>query len=151
MVTSVPRAAKKRVTPKERASRKEQTAQLRNLGITDPALIGDRLGVHARTVQRYLRELEGDVDRRVILYPEIKPQVLEHLRRYPHLRLPAYQLARVLQVSERSGKTVKRALRSLEREGLVRHEIGTRKEGDYSRAVRVILWSLAEQGQPDGQ
>ncbi|MFG1709155.1 hypothetical protein ACFLIM_38785 [Nonomuraea sp. M3C6] len=116
-------------------------------------MIGDRLGVHERTIQRYLRELEGDVDRRVILYPEVKPQVLEHLRRYPHLRTSAYMLARAvgLLLDETNYGRVESALKSLERDGLVRREIGTRKDGDYSSSVKVTLWSLAEQGQPDGQ
>ncbi|MEV0149757.1 MULTISPECIES: hypothetical protein [unclassified Nonomuraea] len=134
---------------RQRAARKEQAARLLRDGITDLALIGKHLGVCERTVQRYLRELEGDVDRRGIVYLEIKPQVLEHLRRYPHLRISAWMLARALRMM--SYRPVQHALQSLELDGHVRHEIGTRKEGDYSRAVKVILWSLAEQGQSDGR
>jgi stalled ribosome alternative rescue factor ArfA len=134
-----------------RAERKEQIAQLLELGVNDSAVIGNHLGVHPRTVQRYLRELEGDVDRRGILYQEIKPQALEHLRKYPHLRISAWTLTRALRIPQRSCRPVLNALKSLERDGLVRHEIGTRKKGDYSTPVKVILWSLAEQEQPDEQ
>jgi hypothetical protein len=41
-------------------------------------------------------------------------------------------------------------LASLEQDGLVRHEIDTRKKGDYRRCVKQILWSLAK-GRTDGQ
>ncbi|GAA1768599.1 hypothetical protein [Nonomuraea bangladeshensis] len=133
-----------------RASRKEQTEQLRHAGVTDPVLIGDRLGVHSRTIQRYLRELEGDVDRRGTVYPELKPMVLQHLRTYPHLRITAWMLARVLGLPGTAQQTVKKALRSLERDGLVRHEIGARgTTRDLNDCTKVILWSLAEQEQPD--
>ncbi|MGP3921398.1 hypothetical protein [Nonomuraea sp. 10N515B] len=137
---------------RRRAERKEQTAQLLDLGITDPARIGDHLGVHERTIQRYLRELHGDVDRRgkgqdgEFLHQEIKPQVLEHFRKYPHLRISASMLTRALRIPARSSRPVHRALESLEHDGLVRREIGTRgKPGDYRSCVKVILWSLAEQ------
>ncbi|MEV0617646.1 hypothetical protein AB0I81_30295 [Nonomuraea sp. NPDC050404] len=126
------------------------------IGITDPALIGARIGVHPRTVWRYLHELKGSVDQRGkgqgggFLHLEIKPQVLEHFRRYPHLRIPAFQLARALRLQPYSS-TVLTALRGLERDGLVRCELATRgKPGDLRRNVKVILWSLAE-GQRDGE
>ncbi|MEQ4724713.1 hypothetical protein [Nonomuraea sp. B19D2] len=134
-----------------RAARKEQTAELLDLGVTNPAEIASRTGVHTRTIQRYLRELQGNVDRRGIVYPEVKPLVLAHLRKYPHLRITSCSLARALKIPDTLRGRVNNSLRSLERDGLVRHEICTRKDGDYGSAVKVTLWSLAEQGQPDGQ
>ncbi|QFY09577.1 hypothetical protein GBF35_25610 [Nonomuraea phyllanthi] len=145
MMSSAATAAATAARRRQRVLRKERTAQLLSDGITDPAMIGEHVGVHERTIQRYLRELEGDVDRRAIVYSSIKPRVMEHLRKYPHLRISAWQLTRVLQLPESSCKTVRNALRSLERDGLVRHEIGTRKEGDYRSCMKLILWSLLEQ------
>lgn len=81
------------------------------------------------------------------MYSAVKPGVLAHLRRYPHLTFSAFQLARVLGLPVNSVKVVKNALRSLERDGLVRHEFGTRRAGDYSDRMKLILWSLAEEGQ----
>ncbi|TDD32194.1 hypothetical protein E1286_43875 [Nonomuraea terrae] len=142
-------AAARDARMRKRATRKKQVEDLLQVGVTDTAEIGRHLRVTDRTVQRYLRELQGNVDRRVILYPEIKPLVLAHLRKYPHLRITGCMLARALQIPFRD--RVENALLSLERDGLVRREIGTRKEGDLRPSMKLILWSLAEQGQPDGQ
>lgn len=150
-------AAARAARIRQRAERKEKTVQLLRDSITDPALIGEHIGVHARTVQRYLHELKGNVDRRAkgqngeFLHREIKPQVLEHFRRYPHLRISAAMLTRALQIPAGSSRPMQRALESLEQDGLVRRELGTRgKPGDYRVCMKVILWSLTEKGQADG-
>lgn len=151
MLNAAATAAATEANRRLRAERKEHAARLLNVGIAGVAEISRRLEVSKRTAARYLRELHGGGDRRVILYPALKPLVLEHLRMYPHLRISGYMLARALRIGETSHKVVERALRSLEQDGLVRQEVSTRREGDYRPHVKVYLWSLAEQGQPDGQ
>lgn len=139
---------KARKDPK-RVERMRQTAELLDLGVRDAAAIGQRLGVHERTVHRYLRELNGGASRRVTIFPSVKPQVLEHFRKYPHLRISAYMLGRVLGWSADSYVPVLNALRSLEQDGLVRSEVGVRDDRDFTQKLKVILWSLTEEGKRD--
>lgn len=120
-----------------------QIKQLHAMGITNPHEIAQRLNVNVRTVQRYEHELAGGRDRRVIIYPKYKPLVLEHLRKYPHLRISAWQLTRAIRLHENRHKAVFNALQSLEREGLVRHEIAIRQDRNYSTPLKVVLWSIA--------
>ncbi|PRX66180.1 hypothetical protein B0I32_106316 [Nonomuraea fuscirosea] len=136
------RAAAIAVVRRKRAERKKKAAELLRVGITDTAVIASRIGVDERTVMRYVRELQGDVDRRArgqrdFLYREIKPQVIAHLRAYPQLRISSFMLARAIRMPKLW--VVTRALVSLERDGLVRHEIETRESG----SPKAILWSLA--------
>ncbi|MEV1167427.1 hypothetical protein [Nonomuraea sp. NPDC049784] len=118
------------------------------------AAIAARLWTTERTVQRYLRELEGR-PRNGNRYDEYMPQVMAHLQRYPRSEFTSTELARVLDIrygnnnrygGKYDGSALVPTLRRMEREGLILAVHGLRNDRDYSIPLPVTRWRLAQAG-----
>ncbi|NRQ34475.1 hypothetical protein HII36_21840 [Nonomuraea sp. NN258] len=108
----------------------ECSAIMQSEGISSPRALAERLGgVSERSVQRYLRDLEGRC-RRTDHYEEWMPLILEHLRRYPRSRFTRCEPARVV-MGDRF-VTLGSTLRRMEREELVTCTVEPRSDGFFS-------------------
>ncbi|MEU8195324.1 HTH domain-containing protein [Microbispora amethystogenes] len=121
--------------------------QLRKEGITKRAELADKLGVHPRTVYRYVRMVDGPANRRN-LYEVLGPRILAHLRNFPDARLSYLDVQKVLGEPDSSGSSLQDLLRRMARDGLLR---AVREPRDESTPHQIVTRYQIPEGQVTGE
>ncbi len=121
--------------------------QLREEGITKRAELAHRLGVHPRTVYRYVRRVDGPANRRDV-YDVLGPRVLAHLRKFPDARLSYIDVQKVLGEPESARSAIQHLMRRMARDGLVR---AVREPRDESTPHQIVTRYQLPEGQVTGE
>lgn len=130
----------KRGPQRRTRQRLEMIRQLRRDGIADYDVLAYRLGVHRRTIERYMHLVNGPQRDG---YAEFSPLILAHLRRYPNARLSALDVWRAIGCPGGSSRAVVTVLRRMTREGLLDAVVEPR---DTSSPTTIVTrWQLPEQ------
>jgi DNA-binding CsgD family transcriptional regulator len=105
-----------------------------------PRELAARIGVSERTVQRYLRDINGGPRRPPTHYERLMPRIVAHMRRFPQSRFTRCELARVL-LGDRTAN-LEWTLRRMEQSGLVTSTVEPRNDGLFSQQQPVTWWQL---------